>query len=235
MTTLISRFEPKEEDFARVGGKLTAFTLGKGGPNYQPLSFAFRAVSSEGVVMAELIGSTLWGVAEVNLLHTDPRYRKQGIGKKLLSAAEDFVVEARGAKAIHLWTPSFQGEGFYERAGYKEAVRFPLNTEGHFGDKRQFKIVYYKDLDLDMTKAAQAGDYAAIAAFAQRFPDRALERLDDAAAADPKLGEGLTPYFTKAKCFVLDVEDIRLRLELKALPKKIMRGFGESLKPAILG
>jgi len=229
MSINISRYTPEDEDFDRVSDQLTKFTLGKGGPLYQPLKFAFKAVSDRQVV-GELVGATLWGVADITLLHVDPAHRKRGIGKKLLAAAEEFA-EANGAKGAQLSTFSFQGEGFYERAGYKEVARFPMNTEGYFNGEQQDKILYYKSLDLDMVKAAQAGDYAAIAAYAIQFPEQALAKLDAAAAADPKLGEGLTPYFTKTRFLVLDVEDIRLRLEIKAIPKRFARGLFEPAKP----
>ncbi len=144
--TDIEQYEPTGDDFNRVGGKLTTFTLGKGGPDYTPLETAFRAVAEDGSIEGELLATTIWGSTEVNLLHVEENARGKGIGKKLLSAAEDFA-RANGAKGVKIWTPSFQGEGFYERAGYSEVARIPLAMDDHFGGKPQHNILYYKSLN----------------------------------------------------------------------------------------
>lgn len=225
VTMHFEQYSPEDKDFDRVSDKLTAFTLGKGGPDYKPLSTAFKAISESGHVVGEAIATHLWGNVQVEMLVVDEGQRGQGIGKKLLKLCEKFA-EVHNAMGLQLWTPSFQGEGFYERAGFKEAARFPLNVKGHFDDAPQDHIVYYKPVEMDVVKAAREEDYEAIAKFAMDYPEKVLAQLDEAAAANPKLGEALTPYFTTTKFITLDVEDIRIRLELKAIPKRIMRDFG---------
>lgn len=133
-----------DEDFKRIGDRLTNFTLQKGGPDYKPLSRLFQA-AADGKIVGEMLATHLWGQVEVNLLEVHEDYRKQGIGGKLLSAAEDFA-RAHDARGIYLWTPTWQGEGFYEREGFAELARLPLNTDGHFDGKPQAQIFYYKPL-----------------------------------------------------------------------------------------
>ena len=126
---IAARFETREateDDFNRVGDKLTAFSREKQALDYEVLSQYFRAVVN-GEVVGELIVSmnVPRGDAEVNLLHVEEQQRGKGIGSHLLEMAEDFA-RAHDATHIKIWTPDYQGEGFYEKHGYEEATRQPL-------------------------------------------------------------------------------------------------------------
>ena len=54
----------------------------------------------------------------IDILWVDEKYRKHGLGSKLLEAAE---VEAkkRGCHSVHVDTMSWQAPEFYKKHGYK--------------------------------------------------------------------------------------------------------------------
>lgn len=141
---VITQIDPTEEVSNRIGSALSEFTLREGAPEYNPLPFAFKA-AVDGKTVAEVYGQVLWGRAEVQLLEVCEEHRGSGIGKDILSAVEEFA-KAHNAIGVHLWTPTWQGEGFYEKAGYTELGRLPLNTQGHFNGEQKFHIIYHKEL-----------------------------------------------------------------------------------------
>ena len=83
-------------------------------PERRPLVLA--AHSPEGSPIAGLVGETAWGWAFIDLLWVDESHRGQGLGSRLLSAAE---AEARGCIGVYLDTFDFQARPFYERLGYE--------------------------------------------------------------------------------------------------------------------
>lgn len=139
----IEQIEATDEVAGRIADRLSAYTLQQGAPEYNPLPFAFKA-AVDGKTVAEVYGEILWGRAEVQLLEVDEDFRGSGIGKKILSTVEDFA-KAHDAVGVNLWTPTWQGEGFYERAGYEELGRLPLGTPGHFSGEQKYHIIYHKE------------------------------------------------------------------------------------------
>lgn len=134
----------EQADFERVGDELTRFTVSKGAPAYGTLSYLFQA-AVDGKPAAELICTVHnWGNVELDLVFVDEAFRGQGVGTNLVSAAEDFVKAQYNASAIRLYTPTWQGVGFYERLGYAEMGRIPLNVTLH--GERQYNVTYYKNL-----------------------------------------------------------------------------------------
>ncbi len=132
-----------EIDFERVGGKLSAQTREKGAPDYNPLSRHFMAVAEDGKLVGQAILTHNWGKGELELMFVEPEERGKGVGTALMSAVEDFA-RVNGLACIRLNTPSWQGEGFYERVGYEELCRVPMNAE--IDGKKQFEITYAKTL-----------------------------------------------------------------------------------------
>ena len=65
--------------------------------------------------------SNLTGLDDGSLWIEEPT-RKRGLGKKLLSVAEDFVRD-KGMLGLMIQTGSYEGYGFYERAGYTLVMR----------------------------------------------------------------------------------------------------------------
>ena len=133
------------EDFDRVGGQLSAQTLQKGAAAYNALNYTFQACAASGAVLGEAIVTQNWGKLEVDLMHVDEAHRGQGVGKALLKAVEDFA-RANDLKAIRLNTPTWQGVGFYERAGFTEMGRIPLQKDAN--GTTHFEVTYFKILDL---------------------------------------------------------------------------------------
>jgi GNAT superfamily N-acetyltransferase len=66
----------------------------------------------------------------VHWLWVADRYRKQGIGSRLLMGAEADARE-KGARGAYLDTFTFQGPEFYPRHGYREFGRLPDFPPGH--------------------------------------------------------------------------------------------------------
>lgn len=85
---------------------------------------------SAGRIHAGLSGHTWGAVAEVRFLWVDESKRHEGIGSRLLQAAED-EARARGCRKIVLSTHSFQAPDFYRRRGYVTAGEFSDYPRGH--------------------------------------------------------------------------------------------------------
>lgn len=54
----------------------------------------------------------------VHVLYVDEKYRKRGLGSRLLKKAEEDA-KAKGAKLVHLDTFDFQAKDFYLKHGYE--------------------------------------------------------------------------------------------------------------------
>jgi ribosomal protein S18 acetylase RimI-like enzyme len=72
----------------------------------------------DGHLLGGLIADTYWNWLNVDDFWLDERFRDQGIGRRMLAAAE---IEAMNRGCIHakLETFSFQARGFYEKCGYR--------------------------------------------------------------------------------------------------------------------
>jgi ribosomal protein S18 acetylase RimI-like enzyme len=100
-------------------------------------------------ICAGLSGHTWGGVAEVRFLWVDEARRRQGLGSRLLRAAED-EARARGCGKMVLSTHSFQAPGFYVRNGFV--------VSGEFADyPRGYKSIF---LEKPLRPAAQSADEA---------------------------------------------------------------------------
>ena len=115
MSVLIGRDMSVEQEKAVVGG-LLAFNENQIGPsNEEPVKFV--AFDVEGVV-GGVIGHTRWNWLYVAKLWVDERARGQGVGTKLLTAAED-LARKRGCVGASLDTFEYQARPFYEKLGYE--------------------------------------------------------------------------------------------------------------------
>ncbi|MCQ2613950.1 MAG: GNAT family N-acetyltransferase [Treponemataceae bacterium] len=72
----------------------------------------------DGNVIAGILGGTYWGWMHLDILWVDEKYRKMGIGSKLLKAAEEEAV-CRGCHSVHVDTMSWQAPEFYKKHGYR--------------------------------------------------------------------------------------------------------------------
>ena len=134
--------QPSEADFKRLGDGLSAYTSDKGGAAYSPVKVLFRA-GDQGEVWGELIASMNWKQFEVTLILVQETARGKGVGSALMAAAEAFA-RKHDCFGIELSTTTFQGEGFYERLGYEEVFRRPIDPGALAA--RQYKINYSKPL-----------------------------------------------------------------------------------------
>ena len=82
---------------------------------YQDFSFHMEA---GGAVIAGIVAESVLDTIEVQYLYVEEEYRKQGIGRSLLSVLED-KGRIAGMRRIFLNTYSFQAPGFYTKCGYK--------------------------------------------------------------------------------------------------------------------
>ena len=80
-----------------------------------------------GEVVGGLYGATMWSWLMIDGLWVETTLRGQGLGRRLLLAAEEIAV-GRGCVGSVLNTFDFQAKTFYERNGYTaltELVGFP--------------------------------------------------------------------------------------------------------------
>ena len=69
-------------------------------------------------IIAGISGWTWAMVSEITLLWVKEGYRKNGLGKMLLKAAEDEIIK-KGCRTILLRSYSFHAPSFYEKNGYE--------------------------------------------------------------------------------------------------------------------
>jgi len=142
----IEKYIPNKEDIDKISTKFDIYSKKICVPEYDAKSFAFKIYSNDNNVIGDLFLKILHGVCEIKQLYVDENFRKQGIAKDLIAEAEKVSIES-GAREIILWTLSWQGEGFYEKCGFTQAARIPLNIEGtYFDGVKQFNILYRKEL-----------------------------------------------------------------------------------------
>jgi GNAT superfamily N-acetyltransferase len=85
-------------------------------------------------VVGGLIGRSFWGWVFIELLWVEEAGRGAGLGRRLMSAAEQ-EAQRRGCHHARVDTYSFQAPGFYEKCGYARVASlndFPLGHQRHF-------------------------------------------------------------------------------------------------------
>jgi GNAT superfamily N-acetyltransferase len=102
--------------------KLYEFNAGQtGSANGMGLCFT---VEDGGRIIAGAAGFSWAGFAQVRELWVDAAYRGQGLGSRLMAAAEKEAV-LRGCVRLYLSTYPFQAPDFYQRLGFEEIARVP--------------------------------------------------------------------------------------------------------------
>jgi len=96
--------------------------------DHVPLSITLR---EKRTIVGGIVGDTHLGWLFVQFFWIDEKYRGQGLGQRLIGAAED-EARRRGAKNVYLDTFSFQAPGFYEKLGYREFGRLNDYPAGYF-------------------------------------------------------------------------------------------------------
>ena len=127
-----------DADAAAVRRGLLAFNERHIGPSEErPVRFVAR--DSSGAVVAGLLGHTRWGWLHVEKLWLADNARGQGLGSRLMAAAESLAID-RGCTGATLTMFEHQARPFYEKLGY--AVFGTL--EGYPAGTRQYHL--YKRL-----------------------------------------------------------------------------------------
>ena len=110
-------YNPTEEEIAFVNSALTKFNEEKAGAdNHELLNIV--EYDDNNSIIAGILGGTYWGWLHIDILWVAEKCRKQGIGSKLLKAAEE-EAQKRGCHSVHLDTMSWQAPEFYKKHGYK--------------------------------------------------------------------------------------------------------------------
>jgi ribosomal protein S18 acetylase RimI-like enzyme len=114
---------PSPRDRSRIHEQIKAFNdevsphhraVRQGG--VQTLDIFIR--DEEGRLCGGLLGTTYWGWLEVEDLWLGSSLREQGIGRRLVTMAEE-EARSRGCSRVWLRTFGFQARGFYEKLGYR--------------------------------------------------------------------------------------------------------------------
>ena len=96
------------------------------------------AKNDEGAILGGINGYTLWGWLFIKILWVDESTRKTGLGKSLITQAEQEAI-TRGCHSAYLDTFSFQAQDFYEKSGYvvvETLDRFPDTHQRFFMSKK---------------------------------------------------------------------------------------------------
>ncbi len=107
---------PPPAEIAFINQSLEAFNNAHVGPDNHQL---FNAVEYDaaGSVVGGILGGTYWGWMHIDTLWVAESCRKNGIGYRLLKAAET-EAKARGCHSVHVDTMSWQAPEFYKKFGY---------------------------------------------------------------------------------------------------------------------
>ena len=110
-------FNPSEEEINFVNDALRQFNDQKVGPDNHVLLNIIEYDENKNVI-AGILGGTYWGWCHIDILWVDEKFRGQGLGSKLLEAAES-EAKKRGCHSVHVDTMSWQAPAFYKKHGYK--------------------------------------------------------------------------------------------------------------------
>jgi GNAT superfamily N-acetyltransferase len=117
------------DEMARLGDELDAFnTAATGAFDEKPLRIVAR--DGTGKMIAGLKGMTGWGWLYVIVLWVEQSQRGNGLGTKLMDAAEQEAI-ARGCHGACLSSFSFQAPEFYRRRGYEAFGELKDYPQGH--------------------------------------------------------------------------------------------------------
>ncbi len=121
---------PGSEAEAAIRDGLSAYNFDKAGyRDHRPLAILVRDQET-GEVVGGLIGRTSFGLLYVDRFFLPERLRKQGLGTRIIAAAEA-EGRRRGCSRAVLTTLSFQAPGFYQRQGWDVLGRIDCDPPGH--------------------------------------------------------------------------------------------------------
>lgn len=122
--------QPDPGLFAAIVRPLAEFNAPFAGPaGFQPLLLALRAPPG-GAVVGGLAGDMMYGWLSIQALFVPLWLRRQGVGARLLRAAET-EARRRGLNGMVVNTFSFQARPFYERMGFSHFGTLEGCPPGH--------------------------------------------------------------------------------------------------------
>ena len=121
---------PAAEDEAVIRDGLAAYNLEKAGYRDQRPLAILVTDPENGEVVGGLLGRTSMGLLYIDRFFLPEKMRKQGLGSKILKAAEEEGAQ-RGCSRAILSTVSFQAPGFYRRQGWDVLGRIDCDPPGH--------------------------------------------------------------------------------------------------------
>ncbi len=116
MAELLNEPDADPRDLAFLEDQINAYNIAVTGiSEWHPLAIFVR---ENGAIVAGIAGGMWGGYLEINNLWVRDDLRGQGLGRRLLLAAED-EARARGCTQVLLDTHDFQAPGFYQKHGYE--------------------------------------------------------------------------------------------------------------------
>jgi len=120
---------PEHDDIQFLDDRLYEFNVARTGiTDGRLLAIFLRDTHDE--IIAGLYGWTWGRCCEIKSLWVHEHWRGKGLGRRLLTAAED-EARARGSAQMVLTTHSFQAPDFYRRFGFEPAGYIEDYPEGH--------------------------------------------------------------------------------------------------------
>ena len=116
-------------DIALLEANIDSFNMAKTGIHDARL-MSILLKHADGALYAGLHGHTWGATCQIKLLWIAEQERGQGLGTKLLKAAEG-EARRRGCKQIMLATHSFQAPDFYAKHGFEPVATLADNLIGH--------------------------------------------------------------------------------------------------------
>jgi ribosomal protein S18 acetylase RimI-like enzyme len=108
---------PTEKEINFVNNALAEFNDEKVGPDNHVLLNIVEYDEKQNII-GGILGGTYWGWMHIDILWVDEKFRKQGLGTKLIHTAEA-EAKKRGCHHVHVDTMSWQAPEFYKKLGYK--------------------------------------------------------------------------------------------------------------------
>jgi GNAT superfamily N-acetyltransferase len=121
---------PSAADESVIRDGLGAYNFEKAGyRDHRPLAILVRDPDN-GEVVGGLLGRTSFGLLYVDRFFLPESLRKQGLGTRIIKAAEEEGLR-RGCSRAILTTLSFQAPGFYKRQGWQVLGQIECDPPGH--------------------------------------------------------------------------------------------------------
>ena len=98
--------------------------------NEEEVRFHIVAKDDADELVGGLRGACYWNTLHIELLWLSDAARGSGIGRKIISAAEDFALE-QGCELALVETTSWQARPFYEKNGYELMATLEGRPKGH--------------------------------------------------------------------------------------------------------